>query len=365
MTSFDPFEFAHRHRDEVVWMSQNTNTLPMHPAVLDAIRASVDAREFNLYPYRPGVFGLPEAVTVDLGVEDFDILLTNGGIEGEYIATRALLKPGDEVLATDPSFFPIHDQIAMSGAKPIEIDIYRDPYLVTPEMANEAVTPATKMLLLVDPNNPLGSGYSRAQVKGLCEIAEDHDLLLIDDVTYRDFSPDHALTTEFVPDRTLISYSLSKAAGLAGMRVGAILGPKDLLKTVRKFDTNVLGVNVVAQRAALAALRTKSEWLPEVLRVCAANQKSIRAAVGKVDGAFLPVYPAKANMFAIDVSASGVRPEDLESALLRDHLIHTRAGSYVSRKSGSKFLRVSFTISEEGCRRFTQAFPAAIEKLRA
>ena len=83
LTSKDNFEFAHEHRREVAWMSQNTNTLPVHPAILAAIRQSVDEREFNLYPRKAGVPGLVEAIQEDLGLEGFDVLLTNGGIEGE------------------------------------------------------------------------------------------------------------------------------------------------------------------------------------------------------------------------------------------------------------------------------------------
>jgi len=364
MTSIDNFEYAHRHRREVVWMSQNTNTLPMHPAVLDAIRACVEEREFNLYPFKLGVFDLPDAIRADLRVEGIDVLLTNGGIEGEYIATRALLGPGDEVLSTDPSFLPIHEQVAMASARTIDVDIYREPWVLTPEWANEAVTPATKMLLLIDPNNPLGSGYARAQVRGLAEVARDHGLWLIDDVTYRDFNPDHVLAYEYYPERTLIAYSFSKAAGLAGMRIGAILGLSETIKGLRRFDTNVLGVNVIAQRAALAALRTKKEWLPDLRRICEANQRTIQRAVAQVHGAHIPVYPSKANMLVIDLAATGVNPEEVEAKLLRDHLVHTRAGSYLSQKSGGRFLRASFTVSEEACRRFAAAFPSVVERLR-
>src|SRR5437879_13408969 len=90
MTSKDNFEFAHEHRHEVAWMSQNTNTLPVHPSILDAIRTSADEREFNLYPRKAGISGLSEAIKADLGLDDaVDMILTNGGIEGEYIATRA------------------------------------------------------------------------------------------------------------------------------------------------------------------------------------------------------------------------------------------------------------------------------------
>ena len=375
MTSKDNFEFAHQHGREVAWMSQNTNTLPVHPAILAAIRQSVDEREFNLYPRKAGVPGLAEAILEDLGLDGFDVLLTNGGIEGEYIATRALLGPADQVLSTDPSFLPIHDQVAMSGAKAVEVDIYRKPYVLTPSWAKEGIGPATKMLLLIDPNNPLGSGYSRDQVRGLAVLARDNDLWLIDDITYRDFNRDHVLATTFYPEKTLISYSFSKGPGLAGMRIGAVLAPQGaqhssgrnpddtVMKALRRFDTNVLGVNVLAQRAALAALRTKKEWLPEVRRICERNQATIRRAVEKVDGASLPVYPSKANMFVIDLAETGVSPETVEERLLFDHRVHTRAGSYLSRKHGSKFLRVSFTVSEDDCKRFADAFPAVMEAL--
>lgn len=346
-------------------MSQNTNTLPVHPAILEAIRASVEEREFNLYPRRAGVFGLAEAIKQDLGLDDVDMILTNGGIEGEYIATRALLKAGDEALSTDPSFLPIHDQVAMTGARALEVDIYRKPYVLTPELALESITPATKMLLVIDPNNPLGSGYNRSQVKGLAEIAKDHGLWLIDDITYRDFSADHVLAADFYPEKTLLSYSFSKGPGLAGMRIGAIVGPPDAIKAIRKYDTNVLGVNVIAQRAAVAALQAKGEWLPEVRRVCARNQETIRRAVAKVNGATLPVFPSKANMFVIDLEPTGVEPELVEERLLHDHYVHTRAGSYLSKKHGGKFLRVSFTVSETDCKRFADAFPALMEKLAA
>lgn len=375
MASKDNFVFAHQHRNEVAWMSQNTNTLPVRPEILEAIRNAVDEEEFRLYPLRGGIEGLADAIREDLGLDGFDVLLTNGGIEGEYIATRALLKPRDEVLSTDPSFLPIHDQIAMADAKAVEVDIYRKPYVLTPERANEAVTPSTRILLLIDPNNPLGSGYTREQVRGLAEVARDHDLWLIDDVTYRDFNKDHVLATAFYPEKTLISYSFSKAPGLAGMRIGAIVSPLggprnasrepggDVMKGLRRYDTNVLGVNVLAQRAALAALRTKKEWLPSVRRTCEANQETIRRAVAKVDGASLPVYPSKANMFVIDLKPTGVDPEDVEERLLMGHLVHTRAGSYLSRKHGREFLRVSFTVSEADCKRFADAFPAVMEKL--
>src|SRR3989442_4031348 len=154
-------------------------------------------------------------------------------------------------------------------------DIYHNPPPPTPPLALNPTPPATKMLLAIDPNNPLGSGYSRSQIKGLADIAKDHGLWLIDDITYRDFNADHVLATDLYPERTLLSYSFSKAPGLAGLRIGAIIGQADVIQTLRRFDTNVLGVNVLAQRAALAALKSNKEWLPGIPRICGTNQGMI------------------------------------------------------------------------------------------
>src|SRR3989442_5478028 len=149
MTSKDNFEFAHAHRKEVAWMSQNTNTLPVHPAILDAIRASADEQEFNLYPRKAGVFGLSEAIKEDLRLDDVEMILTNGGIEGEYIATRALLKAGDEVLSTDPAFLPIHDQVAMAGGPPLQAGNYPPPLLAQTEHPPRTGPPRAQRGLLI------------------------------------------------------------------------------------------------------------------------------------------------------------------------------------------------------------------------
>jgi aspartate/methionine/tyrosine aminotransferase len=360
----DNFAFAHQHRREIAWMSQNTNTIPLPPVIRDAMVRAIDEGEHHLYPLKGGIAGLPEAIREDLGLPDYDVIVTNGGLEGTYMATRALLHRGDEVLATDPSFLPIHDQIALCDAPIREVAIYREPWRLTPEAMQAALTPAMRLFFLVDPHNPLGFAYTRPEKKALCDVAADAGLTILDDATYRDFNPDHLLASDFYPDRTIVSCTFSKGPGLAGMRVGAILGPKAVMKEVRRFTVNVLGANVLGQRAALAALEHKREWLPVVRETTAGNQEVIRAAAGKVDGCFLPVYPSKANLFCIDVGATGINPDAIEERLLFDHKVHIRSGTYLSKTVGSRFVRVSFSVPRKDAERFAHAFPPAMERLR-
>lgn len=360
----DLFAFAHRHRDEVVWMSQNTNTVPLDPRIQEEVVASVRKGEHHLYPYKPGLFGLPEAIREDLGLVEEEVFLTNGGIEALYAAQRALLQPGNEVVATDPSFLPIHRQTAMAGATAREVPIYGEPWKLTPEAAQGALTARTKVLLVIDPHNPLGSGYTGDELRALAEVARDAGLVLFHDITYRDFSEGHVLASEFYPEGTLHFYSFSKGTGLAGLRVGALVGPADLVGRVSSFDPNILGVNVLAQRAALAALRTKGGWLPRLRMVCRENQEVIRRAVEGVDGAALPIFPAKGNMFIIDLQETGVDPAALEERMLLDHKVHVRQGYYLSPRFGQNFVRVSFSVPPEQCARFPEAFQASVEALR-
>lgn len=358
------FDYAHQHSRDIVWMSQNTNQIPVSDVIDRAILKAVKDREYNLYPRSNGIFGLCEVVSKHLDLpKDYKVLLTNGAIEATYILTRALIKKGDQVICTDPSFMPIHHQIKISGGKPVEIPVYRKPWKLTPEWIRDAITPKTKMILLIDPLNPLGTAYTRAEIKEICEIAEEHDLLIIDDVTYRDFSDPHP-TYKYAPDRTIVDYTFSKQCGLAGMRIGALAAPPELMEKMMPYNTNVLSVNILAQRAAHAAMECIDSWLPALRKQLLENQRIIKDSVDSVKGCFLPVYPSRTNMFAIDIGKTGVDPDDLQNTLLYDYGVFIRSGKYVSKTYGKDFIRVSFSVTEEGAEKFADAFPKAIAKLR-
>ncbi|MFQ5553389.1 MAG: aminotransferase class I/II-fold pyridoxal phosphate-dependent enzyme, partial [Thermoplasmata archaeon] len=253
-------------------------------------------------------------------------------------------------------------QAEMARARVVELPIYGEPWKLTAEAVEEAVTDKTRALLVIDPHNPLGISYTAEELRGLAEVAQDRDLLFLHDVTYRDFNPDQHLATSWYPGKTLLFYSFSKGPGLAGLRVGGVVGPPALIREVKGFDTNVLGVNVLAQRAGLAALRKKESWLPPLLDICHANQETIRVAVEKVDGAHLPVYPSRSNSFILDLQDTGIDPHWLEERMLRDHFVHVRAGDYLSNRFGARFVRISFSVPREECERFPDAFLKTVER---
>ncbi len=361
----DPFVYAHEKEKEIVWMSQNTNQIETTSKIDEKIIEAIEEKKYNLYPHKQGILGLKEALLEDLGLtQNFDALITNGAIEATYGMMRALIDNGDNVIASDPSFMPIHNQVELSGGKMKEINVYKPPYKMTVEEIKEQVDEDTEMILLIDPLNPLGSSYEKEEVKAICDIAEDEDLLMIDDITYRDFAYDHTLTTEFLPERTLLVYSFSKNIGFAGMRLGAVIMPDDYSDIIHKYRTNVLSANVLAQVGAKTALETKDEWIDDMVEQSRKNQRMIKECVEDIDGLFLPVYPSNTNMFAIDIAETGIKPEKLQEKLLYEHDVFVRSGTYVSKNAGEDFIRVSFTVPEEGIERFTDVLPKTIEELR-
>lgn len=362
---FDAFRYAHAHRTEVAWMSQNTNHLVPPDVVGPAILEAVKERRYELYPYAPGSVELKELVLADLGLpSDSGCLISAGGTEGLYALTRALLAPGDEVLASDPSYLIIHKFIELGGARTQNLEIYRPPYRLTPERVQEAISPKTRMILLIDPLNPLGSGYPEADVRAIAEIAHDRKIWLLNDVTYRDFSDGHALAARFAPEQAITVWSVSKNCGLAGMRLGGVAGRPEIVQSINRYNTNDLGVNVLSQVAAVAALTTKSKWFGAVKATTEENQARIRKVVDAVPGTSLPVFPSRANMFAIDIPNTEVSPEALQKELLLHHGVFVRAGNYLSPKFGARFVRVSFSNPPSDIDRFVRAFPAALTALR-
>ena len=347
----------------MAWLSQNTNHLVPPEVVRGALETAIRERRYEGYPYAPGDPELLELVVRDLGLSGVTPFLTAGGTESLYMITRALLAAGDEVVASDPSYLIIHKFIELSGARTKNVDIYAPPFRLTSDQVREAIGPKTRMILLIDPLNPLGSGYPRDEVRAIAEIAHDHHLLLLNDVTYRDFADRPTLAAEFAPSETITVWSVSKNCGMAGLRIGGFVGPEELVKRVGRFNTNDLGVNVLAQVAALAAMRTKSEWIDAVRRQTRENGARVRAVVESVPGATLPVYPSQANMMVVDIAEAGVTPDAVQEELLVKHGVFVRAGNYLSPTHGQRFVRVSFSNPPADIDRFARAFPEAIRRL--
>lgn len=223
----------------------------------------------NGYTPSPGIAAARDAVAEDfhargLAISADRVLLTSGTSEGIELTLTALLNPGDEVLVPVPTYPLYTAVIAKLGA--VARYYHTDPDNDwAPDLAHieSLVTPRTKALVVIDPNNPTGAVYADETREALVDVAERHGLLLLADEVYGDLAYDGPVAPmgALNPDAAIVSYSsLSKAYLAPGWRAGWMAfgrSPRldDLLDGVRKLADGRLCSPGPMQHAITAALR--------------------------------------------------------------------------------------------------------------
>ncbi|MDB4936613.1 MAG: Aspartate aminotransferase [Labilithrix sp.] len=247
------------------------------PKGASAALASIQETDASIYRYGPtaGVAALREAVARNvrrhgLDVDPVDeVLVGNGGTHALFCVARAVLDAGDEVLMATP-YWPLAPGIFTScGALPIEVPLTQRLYASAHDSLDAgalfaaAITPRTKAIYVISPNNPDGKVLSRIQLERIAAVAREHDLWVFSDEVYADtvFDGEHVSMASLpgMRDRTIVLHSMSKSHALAGCRVGFAVAPPAVVASGRRVSTHsAFNVSIVMQRAALAALEDEA-----------------------------------------------------------------------------------------------------------
>lgn len=349
----------------LLWLGQNTNHIPPHPSVVEAMETSIRSGEFAAYAPPLGFEALRDGIVADLGVAGVSALVTEGGVSALAMICRARCRPGTNMVTTDPTWKWPCLFAEQAGAEVRQIPIYNpeNEYRLTVEQLAATVDQDTAMIYLVDPNNPLGVTYTRDEITAFIKIAESVGALFVHDCTYRDFASSHTPALTVSTKNVIVTSSFSKWLGLAGLRVGALLAEPDLMAECAAFAPGVLGASVIAQRAAQAGLAVKPEWMKMVVGINRANQDHIHEAVGKIPGMHLPIFPSHGNFLVIETVDAGVKPEALVECY-RKKGIMIRQGTYHSHTFGHRFIKVSTSVPEEWVVRFCELLPEMMSEAK-
>ncbi|MFK7751362.1 MAG: aminotransferase [Sedimentitalea sp.] len=194
------------------------------------------------------------------------VAITSGCNQAFAAALSTITTQSDEVLLPTPWYFNHKMWLDMTGVRAVALPTTAD-LLPDLDAAAALITPRTRAIVLVSPNNPAGVEYPAAHVQALYDLAKSRGLKLIIDETYRDFDArtgaPHALFTDpDWPDTLIHLYSFSKAYRLTGHRVGAMICAADLLDEAEKFiDSVTICPNQIAQHAALWGINNLDDWL--------------------------------------------------------------------------------------------------------
>ncbi|GFE51678.1 hypothetical protein So717_34310 [Roseobacter cerasinus] len=277
------------------------------------------------------------------------IAITSGCNQAFAAAIAALCAEGDEVILPTPWYFNHKMWLDMAGVHsvPLKTD---EVLLPDPDAAEALITPRTRAIALVSPNNPAGVEYPTALIRAFFQLAQRHGIKLILDETYRDFhaqdGPPHDLFQDPAWSETLIHlYSFSKAYRLTGHRVGAIGTHEHLLSEVEKFlDTVAICPGQIGQHAALWGMQNLRQWLAGERDEILARRAAIAEGFGPLEKRGWRLLGLGA-YFAYVQHPFEMASDDLARHLVREQSILCLPGTMFCPEddpSGRRHLRIAF-----------------------
>ena len=230
------------------------------------LEAAHEAIRLGLTKYTPaeGTRELREAVCAKFSRENNlsytpeQVSVSTGGKQVLYNAFMSVLNPGDEVIIPAPYWVTYPAQVQLAGGVTVPVMTHPDEGFVPSVAAvREAITDKTRVIVLNSPCNPTGAVYPPEVVKGIAELAAEHDLWLFSDDLYEHLVYEGTFTpaAQVAPEKTLIIHGASKAYALTGWRIGYGAGPLPLIKAMNRLQGQVTsGANALAQYAVTVAL---------------------------------------------------------------------------------------------------------------
>jgi len=209
----------------------------------------------------------------DIHVDYEDILVTTGGSEAIIFALMAICDPGDEVITPEPFYTNYNGFAVEAGVKivPVTSRIEDDFQLPPVSAIAHKITDKTRAIMICNPNNPTGYIYSKEEMLALRDLAIKHNLFLLSDEVYREFTYDGQTHTsimhlEGIDDRSIMLDSVSKRYSACGARIGMIVSRnKDVIQTALKFGMARLCPPTIEQIGVESGIDTPKEYFDAVI----------------------------------------------------------------------------------------------------
>ena len=323
---------------------------PPPSEVFDAVAGVRGAPDLDRYGSVIGATALHDKIVRKveqdngIGFTDENAIVVSAGANMAFInAILAIADVGDEVVLLSPYYFNHHMAIEIAGCRVVAVPTDSD-YQPDLDAIKDSLTPRTRAIVTVSPNNPTGAVYSSAMLNEINELCGQRGLYHISDEAYEYFTYG---TPHFSPGsisgsapHTFSLFSLSKSYGMAGWRIGYSVVPSHLLDSMKKVqDTNLICPPMVCQVAAEAALTCGSNWC----RDRASQFESVRtAAIESLSslGSKCRVVPAH-GAFYLFLKLESERPDmELVESLIREHRVAVLPGSAFGASDCS--IRISF-----------------------
>ncbi|MGZ9569540.1 pyridoxal phosphate-dependent aminotransferase [Alcaligenes nematophilus] len=282
---------------------------------------------------------------LDVGPDD--VLVTNGLTHASFAAFFAILDEGDEVILLSPHYPQHIGKIELAGAHPVLVPLNKEQgFAIDAQAIEAAITPRTRMVVLVNPANPTGRVYRRSELEALAQLAIKHDLIVVSDEVYEDITYDDAehISIASLPgmqERTVSMFAFTKSYAMDGWRIGYLAAPAWLMPGLLKITANdVTHVNTFIQAGALEAVVRQQEALRGMIADDDAKRRLMLQRLNAMANVSCAQVEGTIYAFA-DVRATGVPSQELAERLLKEARVVVEAGSFYGPQ-GEGFLRLCF-----------------------
>ena len=277
-------------------LSQAVPGYPPHPDLITALgnaaadQASLSYGDIEGEPQLRQAYADEMTHLYDAPVRPEQILITAGCNQAFIIAALSVAGANDTVLMTNPGYFNHESTLAMLGVKTAPLPVHAEHgFIPRLDDIKAAITPNTKALALVSPNNPTGAIYPPQDLAAILSLCHDHDIWLILDETYRDFMahdmPRHQLLTHPGRERLILLYSFSKAYCIPGHRLGAICTSPEAVQEMAKIMDNIqICAPRAGQQAAAPMIASLRGWRQDNNEKMAARAAAFQASFDRING---------------------------------------------------------------------------------
>ncbi|SMF67587.1 pyridoxal phosphate-dependent aminotransferase [Allosphingosinicella indica] len=339
--------------------------------IKEAVKTALDAGIVHYGDFR-GTLSFRQALAekltdfnkLDYGVDE--ILVTNGLTHASFAAFMAAIDPGDEVILLEP-YYPQHvAKVELAGGTVVTAPLdAANNFAISHAAIAAKITPKTRMIVLVNPANPTGRVYTRAELEIVAELAIAHDLIVLCDEVYEYITYDGAehVSIASLPgmrERTITCFAFTKAYSMDGWRVGYLTADARLIPAIlRIITTDVTHVNVFVQEGARAAVTGPQEPMHAMVEADRRKREIVVRALNQMPG--VTCAEPQGTIYAFpDIRGTGRTSAALATEILHKAHVVTEAGSFYG-PAGEGHLRICFgSESEErvreGMERLTRFF---------
>ncbi len=310
----------------------------------------------------------------DIHVTAEDIIVTTGGSEALLFAMGTITDPGDEVIIPEPFYANYNGFATSSGVTivPIKSSIENNFALPPISEFEKLITENTKAILLCNPGNPTGYLYTKEEVQQIADLAIKHDLFVVADEVYREFTYDGVkhnsiMSIPELANNAIMVDSVSKRFSMCGARIGCLVSKnKEVITTAMKFAQARLSPPTLAQIASEAALDTPQEYFEEVNKEYTLRRNILVEGLEKIKG--VKVAKPKGAFYCI-AELPIKSADDFAQWLLEDFefegetiMVAPAAGFYSTPNTGLNQVRIAYILKRENLERALQILEVAIKQ---